>query len=69
MLHDPVCGKRIHRNRAHAHIEYQHVTYYLCCPRCQAEFEAGPQQFARPEFGERASRTANRIPDQQRVRR
>ena len=39
MLRDPVCGKRIHRGRAHIHIEYEHVTYYLCCPLCQAEAE------------------------------
>ena len=45
MLRDPVCGKRIHRGRAHIHIEYEHVTYYLCCPLCQAEFEASPQKF------------------------
>ena len=53
MLRDPVCGKRIHRGRAHIHIEYEHVTYYLCCPLCQAEFEASPQKYSRPEFGER----------------
>jgi YHS domain-containing protein len=29
MLKDPVCGQRIHRDRAHAHVEYEHVTYYL----------------------------------------
>ena len=69
MLRDPVCGKRIHRNHAHAHIEYERVTYYLCCPRCQAEFEAGPGQFARPEFGETSSVPASRVPVQQRSRR
>jgi YHS domain-containing protein len=69
MLKDPVCGQRIRRDRAYAHIVYERVTYYVCCPRCQAEFEAAPEQYARPEFGERASAPASRIPHQQRARR
>ena len=52
MLHDPVCGQRIRRDRAHVHIEHARVVYYLCCPRCQAEFEAAPEQYAQPEWGE-----------------
>ena len=62
MLKDPVCGKRIHRGRAHIHIEYDHITYYLCCPLCQSEFEARPEKYARPEFGERLAAPANRQP-------
>ena len=53
MLRDPVCGKRITRNHAHIALAYQGVTYYLCCPRCQADFERAPEKFARPEYGER----------------
>ena len=53
MLLDPVCGKRIKRNRAHVAIDYNSVTYYLCCPRCQADFERTPEKFARSEFGEK----------------
>ena len=60
MLRDPVCGKRIHRGRAHIHIEYEHVRYYLCCPLCQAEFQATPEKYARPEFGEKVTVSANR---------
>lgn len=56
MLKDPVCGQRLRRDRAHVHVEYQHVTYYLCCPRCQAEFEAAPERYARPELGEKVER-------------
>ena len=56
MLRDPVCGQRIHRGRAYARVEYEHVLYYLCCPRCQAEFEAAPEQYARPERGEKFTR-------------
>jgi YHS domain-containing protein len=53
MLTDPVCGKRIKRQRAHIAIDYRSTTYYLCCPRCQADFEREPQKFARPELGEK----------------
>ncbi len=53
MLTDPVCGKRIKRQRAHIAIDYRGVTYYLCCPRCQADFERAPEKFARAELGEK----------------
>jgi len=53
MLKDPVCGKRIHRNDAHARVEYEGVVYYLCCPLCQAEFEAAPERWAWTELGEK----------------
>ncbi len=54
MLIDPVCGKRIKRQRAHIAIDYGGTTYYLCCPRCQADFEREPYKFARSEYGEKA---------------
>jgi len=57
MLKDPVCGKRIHRNHTHTHIEYEGIVYYLCCPVCQAEFEAAPERYAWPELGEKAKVT------------
>ena len=60
MLVDPVCGKRIRRERAHIAIDYQRVTYYLCCPRCQADFERAPEKFARAELGEPTRRTVTR---------
>jgi YHS domain-containing protein len=55
MLTDPVCGKRIKRQRAHIAIDYRGVTRgaYLCCPRCQTDFERAPEKFARPEVGEK----------------
>jgi YHS domain-containing protein len=46
-FHDPVCGKRINRNKAHIAIEHRGVTYYLCCPQCQSVFEADPDRYAR----------------------
>ena len=53
MLIDPVCGKRIKRNHAHVALDYDGVTYYLCCPNCQADFERAPEEFARAAFGEK----------------
>ncbi len=58
MLVDPVCGKRVKRERAHIAIDYQHITYYLCCPHCQADFERSPEKFVRPEWGEPTKRVA-----------
>lgn len=54
MTKDPVCGSRIHRGKARAIVEYEHVLYFFCCPRCQAEFEARPNHFANPAFGVKA---------------
>ena len=51
---DPVCGKRMNRNKAHIIIEIDGVNYFLCCPRCQTEFEHNLKLYARPEFGEKA---------------
>ena len=59
MLRDPVCGQRVQRGRAHARVQYESYTYYLCCPRCQAEFEANPGQYARTAWGEKTSKPAN----------
>ncbi|MFQ5751596.1 MAG: YHS domain-containing protein [bacterium] len=42
---DPVCGKRINRNKAHITIEYKDQNYFLCCPLCQAEFEKRPGKY------------------------
>lgn len=46
-MRDPVCGKRINRNKAHIEIEFKGETYYLCCPQCQQEFEQNPEKYAR----------------------
>lgn len=47
VLRDPVCGRRTTRNGAHIVIEYDGERYFLCCPRCQAEFERDPGRYAR----------------------
>jgi YHS domain-containing protein len=44
---DPVCGKRLNRNKAHITIEYRGQAYLLCCPMCQSEFEKQPDKYAR----------------------
>ena len=43
---DPVCGKRINRNKAHIVIEYKSHEYLVCCPQCQSEFEKDPERYA-----------------------
>jgi YHS domain-containing protein len=42
---DPVCGKRINRNKAHITLQYKENEYLLCCPICQAEFERDPERY------------------------
>ncbi len=42
---DPVCGKRINRNKAHITIAYKNIDYMLCCPKCQSEFEKNPEKY------------------------
>ena len=44
---DPVCGKRVNRNKAHIVVTYKGQEYLLCCPMCQAEFERNPQKYVR----------------------
>ncbi len=52
ILRDPVCGKRMNRNKAHIRLEYNGKEVLLCCPRCQAEFERNPRMYV-PESGNR----------------
>jgi len=42
---DPVCGKRVNRNKAHITIMYKNREYPLCCPKCQSEFEKNPEKY------------------------
>ncbi|MFQ6065942.1 MAG: YHS domain-containing protein [bacterium] len=43
--YDPVCGRKINRNKAYARVKYQDEIYYLCCPKCQSEFEKDPKKY------------------------
>jgi len=42
---DPVCGRKMNRNKAHITIEHKGNKYYLCCPVCQREFEEDPEKY------------------------
>jgi YHS domain-containing protein len=44
MLKAPVCGKRMNRGKAHVVIEHEGYKFFLCCPRCQTEFEHNLQR-------------------------
>ena len=45
MPRDPVCGRKMNRNKAYAVVRHRGVDYLLCCPRCQAEFEDSPEKY------------------------
>jgi YHS domain-containing protein len=45
MDRDPVCKRKMNRNKAYVTIQYNGETYYLCCPLCQAEFEKDPEKY------------------------
>lgn len=42
---DPVCGRRMNRNKAYAVVRYNRIEYLVCCPKCQSEFEADPERY------------------------
>ncbi len=42
---DPVCGRKMNKNKAYVVIHLDQEEYYLCCPRCQAEFEKDSQKY------------------------
>ncbi len=45
--YDPVCGIKVNRSKAYARLEYKDETYYICCPKCQSEFEREPEKYLR----------------------
>ena len=45
MDRDPVCKRKMNRNKAYVTIEYKGEKYYLCCPLCQSEFEKYPEKY------------------------
>ena len=47
---DPVCGKKINRQRAQILIKYKGYGYFLCCPLCQKQFEQDPVRYAKAEY-------------------
>lgn len=42
---DPVCMRRMSKNKAYVKIKYGNEFYYLCCPLCQSEFMKEPQKY------------------------
>jgi YHS domain-containing protein len=36
------------------------VTYFLCCPKCQADFESTPNLYANPEMGQKIKKNKRR---------
>ena len=53
---DPVCGKRLQRGKAHIVIEVEGMNYFLCCPRCQTDFEHNLKLYAKPELGQKVKK-------------
>jgi len=47
---DPVCGKKINRQKAQILVKYEGYGYFLCCPLCQTEFEQNPDKYAKPAY-------------------
>ena len=47
---DPVCSKKINRQKAQILIKHKGYGYFLCCPLCQSEFEQNPDKYAKPEY-------------------
>jgi len=45
MDRDPVCRRRMNRNKAYVTVQYKGEKYYLCCPLCQSEFEKDPEKY------------------------
>lgn len=50
---DPVCHKKINRQKAQILVQYKGYKYLLCCPLCQSEFEKNPEKYANPEIAYR----------------
>lgn len=42
---DPVCGRKMNKNKAYIIIHHQGERYYICCPKCQSEFESDPGKY------------------------
>ena len=56
MDRDPVCGRKMNRNKAYFTVEYNGERYYLCCPLCQAEFEKDMEKYVGKASGTKAAR-------------
>ncbi|HUW21510.1 MAG TPA: hypothetical protein VMW41_02460 [Candidatus Bathyarchaeia archaeon] len=43
--YDPVCRKRINKQKAHHIHRFGDEQFLLCCPECQAQFDANQKNF------------------------
>src|ERR1700760_321038 len=46
---DPVCSMKVDTEKAPAHSDYQHKTYYFCCGGCKKKFDSNPAQYLAPK--------------------
>lgn len=45
MKRDPVCGRKMNRNKAYVIVKHNGDEYLLCCPLCQSEFERNTEKY------------------------
>jgi Cu+-exporting ATPase len=45
---DPVCGRKIKKNKAEVVIHYMGNQYFLCSSKCQVEFKKSPEKYMSP---------------------
>jgi len=45
---DPVCGMRVHTERAPARASHAGKDYFFCSPHCAQKFQADPESYLRP---------------------
>ena len=42
---DPVCIRRMNKNKAYVKLKFENGFYYLCCPKYQSEFMQDPKKY------------------------
>lgn len=43
--YDPVCRRRVNKHKAYYVYRFGNEQFLLCCPECQAQFEANRQGY------------------------
>ncbi len=43
--YDPVCRKKINRNKAFYIYNFKNEQFLICCPVCQSEFESNREEY------------------------
>jgi YHS domain-containing protein len=52
---DPVCGRKINKNKANVVIHYKGEQYYLCSPECQENFKNSPEKYTQSRKGDKTN--------------